>query len=184
LGDPDVDAIYRLCRRPQGVAFQGRSMVLDHDTWSPINTQNTALTRQAALAYHYVKMGHPLRGLTIDRFGDILSGFLVQKVVKHLGHAVRLGTPVVEHRRTEHNLFKDLYHELAGIVLIEELLPWLVEASLDGSSMLESYRCLADELTRKADLFRGFIWDDGGRDFLRSTAANMLVWAECVQRFA
>lgn len=184
LDDPDVDAIYRLCRRPSGTAFSGASVVLGPQTWSTINTQNTALTRDAALCYYYVRMGFALQGLRIDRFGDILSGYLTQKVVKHLGQGVRVGTPVVDHRRTQHNLFKDLYHELAGIVLIEEFVPWLIAVRLDGSTPLAAYASLAAQIADAAGTFRGFVWDDGGRDFLRETAALMTTWIRCVRRWA
>jgi hypothetical protein len=152
--------------------------------WSPVNTQNTALTRDAALTYYYVRMGFPLRGLTIDRFGDILSGYLSQKCVKHLGHAVRVGTPVLDHRRTPHNLFKDLYHEMAGIVLIEELIPWLREVRLEGGSYLEAYESLASRIAEVAPKFTGFIWDDGGREFLTDLAASMTVWSRLVRSIA
>ncbi|MFO1095511.1 MAG: hypothetical protein U0992_19735 [Planctomycetaceae bacterium] len=184
LADPDVDAIYRLSRRPHGTSFKGRSVVLGPDTWSPINTQNTALTREAALCYYYVRMGFPLQGLRIDRFGDILSGYLTQKVVKHLGQGVRIGTPIVDHRRTQHNLFKDLYHELAGIVLIEEFVPWLIQARLEGRTPLAAYESLAAQIAAAAESFRGFIWDDGGREFLRETSHLMTVWIKCVRRWA
>ena len=166
LDEPDVDAVYRLCRGARMTAFTGTSVLLGPDVWSPINTQNTALTREAALTYYYVRMGFPLKGLSIDRFGDILSGYLTQKCVKHMQQAVRVGTPILDHHRTPHNLFKDLYHELAGIVLIEEFIPWLQNVRLDGANYLDAYECLAARITEAASSFSGFIWDDGGRDFL------------------
>ena len=184
LDEPDVDAVYRLCQRPKITAANTDQLILDANTWSPVNTQNTGLTREAALTYYYVKMGFPLRGLSIDRFGDILSGYLTQKCIKHVGQGVRLGTPVVDHVRSPHNFFKDLYHELAGIVLIEEFLPWLIEAKLEGTTPFEAYASLADQMTEAADSFNGFIWDDGGREFLKETSDNMRVWIELVQRIA
>jgi hypothetical protein len=183
LDDPDVDAISRLGQRPKMTAWNGESVLLDRTTWSPVNTQNTALTREAAFTYWYVRMGYPLRGLTIDRFGDILSGYFTQKCIEHVGQSVRVGSPVVEHRRTVHNLFKDLYHELAGMVLVEDLLPWLREVKLGGSTMFEAYGSLADEMLASADKFRGFIWDDGGREFLKDTAKWMQVWTRTVSRW-
>ena len=176
LDEPDVDAVYRLCRRPKVLEFKGPSVIMGPDVWSPINTQNTALTRAAALTYYYVRMGFPLQGLQIDRYGDILSGYLTQKCVKHLGQGIRVGTPVLDHRRTPHNLFKDLYHELAGMVLIEELVPWLMEVKLSGATHLEAYACLADRLAAEAGRFKGFVWDHGGRDFLADTARCMNIW--------
>ncbi len=183
LDEPDVDAVYRLSRRPKIREFTGRNLVLGPEVWSPINTQNTALTREAALTYYYVRMGFRLQGLTIDRFGDILSGYLTQKVVKHLGQGIRVGTPILDHRRTPHNLFKDLYHELAGMVLIEEFVPWLRDAKLSGTTSLESYASLAEQMSAAAERFKGFVWDDGGRDFLYETADLMRIWIAAVRNF-
>lgn len=183
LDEPDVDAIYRLCRRPKMERFVGPSLILGPDVWSPINTQNTALTREAALTYYYVRMGFALQGLRIDRFGDILSGYLTQKVIKHCGQGIRVGTPILDHRRTPHNLFKDLYHELAGIVLIEEFVPWLQEVQLTGNTPLEAYGVLAELIEAKAATTTGFIWDEGGRDFLKEMATLMRTWIKIVRQF-
>ncbi len=182
LGDPDVDAVTRLSLAPQALAFDGPSVLLGPNVWTPINTQNTALSREAAAAYYYIRMGFQLDGLTIDRYGDILSGYFVQKCAKHLGQAVRVGSPVADHVRTTHNLFKDLYYEQAGMVIIEDLLPWLVEEHLEGSTFVEAYASLADHLARAASQFQGFVWDGGGREFLRETATRMEIWLKVVER--
>jgi hypothetical protein len=182
LKDPDVDAITRLAQRPQGTAASPVPVLLGAETWSPVNTQNTGLIRDTLPAYWYVRMGFPLQGMRIDRFGDILSGFFVQKCAKHLGDVVRIGGPVAEHRRSQHNLFKDLYHELAGIVVIEELLPWLQELKLSGSNYADSYAALADAIAAQAPHFRGFVWDQGGREFLAETAACMQGWLKLLER--
>lgn len=181
--DPDVDAMTRLTLAPRVTGAAASGVLLGPRTWSPINTQNTALIRDAAHAYYYIRMGYPLQGLKIDRFGDILSGYFVQACAKHLGHALRIGDPVAEHRRSSHNLFKDLYFELAGIVLVEELLPWLQELPLQGSTYADAYASLADALESSADRFRGFVWDEGGRDFLRETAGCMRTWLRIIRSF-
>ena len=184
LDEPDVDAVFRLCRGARIKRFLGQSVVLGPEVWSPINTQNTGLIRDAALTYYYVRMGFPLKGLSIDRFGDILSGYLTQKVVKHQGDGIRVGTPIVDHRRTPHNLFKDLYHELAGIVLVEEFIPWLIETRLKSSNYLDSYSELAEAIAAGSSQFKGFIWDDGGRDFLLELARLIQTWIGVVRRWA
>lgn len=38
-------------------------------------------------------MGYRHNGQVIDRYADIFSGYFVQACAKHLGHAVRFGTP-------------------------------------------------------------------------------------------
>jgi hypothetical protein len=182
--DPDVDAITRLAQAPRVTAAKSRSVILGPQTWSPINTQNTALIRAAIPAYYYVRMGFPLQGMQIDRFGDILSGYFAQKCAKHLGQVIRLGSPVATHRRTPHNLFKDLYHELAGIALIDDLLPWLQELRLSGTDYFEVYGSLSDALEAEADRFKGFIWDQGGREFLSETARCMRTWLHTVEQIS
>lgn len=180
LSDPDVDAMTRLTQAPRIGSAEPHSIRLADSSWSPINTQNTSITRDAISAYYYVRMGFSLGGLRIDRYGDILSGYLLQACVKARGEAIRIGSPVADHRRTPHNLFKDLYHELAGMVLLDDLLPWLTELQLGGASYPELYASLADALEEKSATMRGFVWDDGGREFLRETAGHMRAWLEAV----
>lgn len=180
LDDPDVDAVTRLALRPHVSSAQERDLVLAPGTWSPVNTQNTALHRQAIPAYYYARMGFPVKGMLIDRFGDIWSGYFLQRCAEHLGEVVRVGSPVADHRRTTHNLFADLYSELAGIVLTEELLPWLREVPLSASTYAGCYAELCDALAAQADRFSGFLWDEGGRAFLAATAENMRTWLGAV----
>ena len=182
LDDPDVDALTRLVVGPKVRAGDPHPVVLAPGVWSPINTQNTAVTRELIPAYYYVRMGFALSGLRIDRFGDILSGYFVQKCAKARGDAIRIGAPIADHRRTPHNLFKDLYFELAGVVVVEELLPWFRELRLDASSYRDCYAELADALDARADSFRGFVWDEGGREFLRETARCMRTWLGLIAR--
>jgi hypothetical protein len=182
LCDPDVDAVTRLSLHPVATAASDEAVLLGEDTWSPINTQNTALTRDALPAYYYVRMGFPIQGMRIDRYGDILSGYFLQKCAKHVGDVARVGSPVADHIRTPHNLMQDLYHELAGMVLIEDLVPWLQQLQLSGSSYTDAYESLADALAHAAAEFRGFVWDQGGRDFLAETARNMGIWRDALRR--
>lgn len=184
IEDPDVDALTRLTLRPRVTGADTRPVVLAPETWTPINTQNTALRRDTIPAYWYVRMGFALQGLTIDRFGDILSGYFVQKCAKHLGDCIRVGAPVAEHRRTPHDLFVDLAHELAGVVLLEDLLPWLQEVALEGATYTDAAASLADALEAQAPRFTGFVWDDGGREFLVETARSLRTWLDLIGRLA
>lgn len=180
LSDPDVDAVTRLAQAPAIRRFAGAPLFLDAGSWTPINTQNTAIVRDAVAAYYYVRMGYPVGGMKIDRYGDILSGYFVQKCVKARGDAIRVGGPIADHRRTPHNLFKDLYHELAGMVLIETLIPRLIELPMAPAPYPDLYAQLAGALESIAATMTGFVWDDGGREFVCDTAANMRAWLEAV----
>ena len=181
LDDPDVDAVTRLALRPIVERAENDDLILAPGTWTPVNTQNTALHRGAIPAYYYVRMGFPVKGMLIDRFGDIWSGYFLQRCAQHLGEVVRVGSPVADHRRTSHNLFKDLYQELAGIVLTEELLPWLRELRLTASTYAQAYAEIAEALEQQAEAFHGFLWDEGGRDFLRGSARHMQTWLTAIR---
>ena len=66
-------------------------------------------------------------------------------------------------------------------MLTEDLLPWLRELRLSGGSYLESYAELAEAIDEQADRFSGFIWDDGGREFLHETADHMRTWLTAIR---
>jgi hypothetical protein len=102
LGHPDIDAVSCLYAPAKSKAFKGRSVLLGENTWSPINTQNTAIARDAIGAYYFLRMGYPVMGVPIDRDGDIFSGYFVQACARHLGYRIRIGTPVVNHIRNTH----------------------------------------------------------------------------------
>ena len=140
LIDPDIDGITWLVAKPHVTGFRGESLVLGAKTWSPINTQNTALRHEAIPAYYYIRMGYPLPGMPIDRYGDIFSGYFSQACAKHLGGYIRVGTPVAEHKRNSHNYMKDATNEWACIQLCEDLIPWLMEARLEGTSYSDAFR--------------------------------------------
>ncbi len=181
-GDPDVDAATRLVTRCVAQAHFTQDYLLATQTLMPINTQNTGLIRAAIPAYYYVKMGHPIAGMKLDRFGDIFSGFFVQKCAQAVGDRIRVGSPVVEHRRSPHNLYKDLWNELAGMVVIDDMLPLLETplspASSYGAASLE----LAERLLAWSAACQGFLWDDDLRAYFRNVAQNMQLWVEVCQQ--
>jgi len=177
LLDPDVDGITWLVAPARVSAFAGRSVVLSNETWSPINTQNTSLRRDVIAAYYFVKMGYPLGGMPIDRYGDIFSGYFAQACVRHLGGAIRVGTPVVEHRRNSHNYLKDATNEWGCILVLEDLLPWLVDIELDGDTYPEAYESLSYALEDAVERFHGSIWTDATRGYFHQMAYCMRFWA-------
>jgi hypothetical protein len=180
LLDPDVEALTWLVQDPHVKSFRGHSPVLGLKTWSPVNTQNTALSRDAMAAYYFIRMGYPIAGMAIDRYGDIFSGYFVQACMKHLGGLLRVGSPVAEHRRNTHNYMRDATAEWGAILVLEELLPWLREAKLSGSTWLEAYRSLAAGLDEFAESWmpagKAAAWTDSARGFLRQTAGDMRTW--------
>jgi hypothetical protein len=180
LLDPDTDAIGRLLASPVVSGWSGESVLLGPGVRCPINTQNTALSRDAMGAYYYVRMGAQLKGLTLDRFGDILSGYFLQVCADAVGDRIRIGSPVLEHRRNPHDLLVDLYHELAGVMMLEDLSEFFSSVQLPGGSYLEAYRAASDELERFVSSQKGFVWTDETKEYLRNVARWMRIWADVV----
>ena len=180
LQEPDLDAITWLANPTRATAFHGRSVLLGRDTWSPVNTQNTALHSDAIVAFYFVRMGRSVGGMRIDRYGDIFSGYFCQACVRHMGNRVRVGTPVVDHVRNKHDYLRDLTAELACIWLIEDMAEWLRQLRLEGTTYSETYLYLADAIEEAVEKFSGFIWDDAARTYFREVSDDMRAWTAAV----
>ncbi|MGC8947608.1 MAG: hypothetical protein ACP5N6_15835, partial [Anaerolineae bacterium] len=184
LGDPDLDGISWLVAPACAISFTGPSISLGPNTWSPINTQNTALRREAISAFYFVKMGYPLAGLGyIDRYGDIFSGYFVQICAHHLGGAVRFGSPVVQHCRNKHNYLKDATQEWACILVLEDLLPDLTRVKLEGTTYPELYMALSYALEDIVEQKSGTIWTDATRGYFHQMAYYMRQWTKVASKF-
>jgi len=182
LIDPDLDAISWLVQPVKVHSFKGRSVSLDHSTWSPINTQNTSLSRDAVGAYYFLKMGYEIGGLSIDRFGDIFSGYFLEKCAKTLGRGIRFGTPIAEHKRNSHNYLQDAIAEFACIVILEDVLRWLIEVELTGSTYCETYIELSFALEDFVEKMSGKLWGEVTKGYFHQIAYYMRNWAETVER--
>lgn len=180
LNSPDVDAITWLGLQPHATSFKDKSVVLGTDTWTPINTQNTSLNREVIPSYWFVKMGYPISGMSIDRYGDIFSGFFAQKCVKHLGYSVRVGTPEVDHLRNTHNAIKDLNYEFLCVIVLEDIVKWLTEVKLTGSTYAEAYLSLASQMEDAVQKFDGFIWNAATKGYFHHLAYCMRVWVDTI----
>jgi hypothetical protein len=178
LQEPDLDAITWLAAPVRAKSFKADSILLGQDTWSPINTQNTALHRDLTVTYYFVRMGYPLAGLPIDRYGDIFSGYLSQACVRHMGDRIRVGTPVADHKRNAHNYIRDLAGELACIMVLEPILEWLPEAKLEGRTYADTYLSLADAIDQQVVQFQGQIWNDATRGYFHQMSYCMRQWVK------
>jgi len=180
LQDPDVDAITRISRDVKTVEFTGGQIALDIGTWSPINTQNTALHIDLLPAYYFVLMGEKLDNLVIDRYGDIWSGFFVKKVMDSLGYYASVGNPIANHIRNKHNLFKDLKQELGCIMQTDLLAEFLEKISLKGENASEVYADLADKFLDYVNADARFSGDF--RKYVEKLNYCQKVWLETIQK--
>jgi hypothetical protein len=182
LSEPDLDGMSWLTAPVRAASLERDALVLAEGVWAPINSQNTALRRAAIPAYYFVKMGYKIEGAAIDRYGDIFSGYFALACARRMGHYVRVGSPAALHRRNSHHYLRDATAELACIWMLEDLLPWLTEAKLDGATYTEAYLSLSHQLEDAAERFQGFIWTEASRGFLHQTAHHMRQWLACCAR--
>lgn len=117
LKDPDIDAMTRLyfLRNPiRSIAYSRKTnFALAPRTWSPFNSQNTALAREVLPAYFLSPV--------VGRYDDIFGSYVVRRIADHLGHAVSYGFPLVVQHRNPHSHWKDFLeleatgHRLVGV---------------------------------------------------------------------
>jgi hypothetical protein len=183
LRDPDVDATTWLNGKVQSKAYVGPPHVmLGQSTWSPVNTQNTSVTRELIPAFLCIPMGYPVPGGRIERYGDIWGGYFLQALMSGTPYHVCVGHPIVEHRRNPHNYLDDLRHEFWGLVLTD----WLV------MHLRESFRPTGPTVIGRLSELSAFLAETGDtklpdwcpaevRDFIIETASTIDLWAEVCQ---
>jgi predicted SAM-dependent methyltransferase len=173
LDAPDIDAITWLDlpikatrmsdRYPNGVA-------LDLNTWSPFNSQNTALAREVIPAYFLSP--------NIGRYDDIWASYIVKKIADYLGHYINYGFPLVRQERNPHNYFNDLKKEQLGMELTDELVEGLRGFELTGIDYQECFVEITDWLVgwvRENELLQN---NDQYRDQIEKMIEGMRIWAE------
>jgi len=122
--------------------------------------------------------------MAIDRYGDIFSGFFVQACMHHLGQRIRVGTPLVDHRRNSHNYLRDAAAELACIMVLENLTEWLPEVKLSGSTYTEAYLSLAEAMDEQVERFDGSVWTDPTRAYFHQVTYCMRHWVRACRQIA
>jgi hypothetical protein len=93
-----------------------------------------------------------------------------------MGHRIRVGTPVADHKRNSHNYLRDLTGELACVLTLEPFTEWLHDLKLQGSTYTETYLSLADAIDHQIQHFSGQIWTDATRGYFHQMTYCMRQW--------
>lgn len=106
LGDPDCDAIERICHAPDVKAVRTNAVVRP-GVYAAFNTQATMWDIEWA----------PLMVCLPDigRYDDIFASFLFHRMARAYNVALFVGEPVVRQDRNQHDLAADLRAELWGM---------------------------------------------------------------------
>ncbi len=177
LGDPDIDALERLywLNDPtEATRYTGTKQVaLDIGTWSPFNSQNTGVRRDALPGYFL----SPLVG----RFSDIWGSYCFKYISDHLGEYVTFGEPIVKQERNPHNYWRDFDQERYGLALNMRFVDALGRVKLTG----KDYRsCFAELTAQFPDAFKDVKLADDERAFLEKYFEGMRVWVQTFENIS
>jgi hypothetical protein len=173
LGDPDVDAVARMNAQLEAISVTpagADGVVLAKGTWSPFNSQNTALSRSAIPAYFLSPY--------VGRYDDIWGSYFLRVIMDHLGDSVRYGPPIVVQERNLHDHWLDLEQEQLGMRLTDRLVEGLRSVVLSGSTYQECYAELTDWL--KGTFVSSEELEEDQRVALRLMGEGMSIWNDAM----
>lgn len=177
VDDPDIDAMTRLDRP---IVVRGvrpstpPTFVLQPGTWSPFNSQNTALARDVIPAYFLSPC--------VGRYDDIWPSYLATRIANHLGDVIAYGQPLLRQKRNVHDLWRDLDSERVGMLLTDEFCSTLRDIGLQGTTYRECYAELASELPKIWKPAK--TWTDAMRKSREGLLAGMTIWSEVFDRLS
>lgn len=171
LEDPDVDAmerLYHLADPTDATKYLGKnSIVPGKGTWTPFNSQNTALAREVIPAYFL----SPLVG----RYDDIWASYIVKFIADHLGDSISFGNPIVIQKRNPHNYWRDLDQERYGHALTLRFVEALKHVKPKGKDYKSCYAEVAKQLPA---MWKDVKLSETEQKFLDGYFAGMKVWRD------
>lgn len=151
LEAPDIDALTWLDLPIRTTAYKSEyqaGIALAPGTWSPFNSQNTALAREVIPGYFLSPY--------LKRYDDIWASYIVKKIADHLGHVLHFGPPVVKQNRNIHNYLKDFDAERLGMEATGQFVDALRNFDLKGSIYHDCFGELVEIFRReKQEIFKG-----------------------------
>lgn len=175
LDNPDIDALTRMERQIVVRGFQPDSdtrFCLSPGTWSPFNSQNTAIMREVIPAYFLSPY--------IGRYDDIWASYIVTRIAQHFGDVIAFGEPVVRQERNPHDLWRDLDVERNGMIMTDDFCDALSAISLKGSSYDECFTEITSELPKL--WLEGAKWTESQKEWRLKLIEGMEIWHECFSR--
>jgi reversibly glycosylated polypeptide len=175
LDDPDIDAMTRI-EHPivvRGVRSSAPSrFTLQPGTWSPFNSQNTALARDVIPAYFLSPR--------VGRYDDIWPSYIVTRIANHLGEVISYGEPLLRQKRNIHDLWRDLDAERVGMVLTDEFCAVLRCLTLRGKTYQQCYAEITNQLPQA---WRpGKRWSPAMVEAREGLLQGMAIWCEAFGR--
>jgi Reversibly glycosylated polypeptide len=172
LDEPDVDAVTRLAAPVRTTGFRGGNFALAPGSWSPFNSQNTALHRDVIPAYFL----SPLVG----RYDDIWASYVVCAIATHLGDLITFGHPLVRQTRNPHDYWVDLEMEANGMRLTDRFTDYLRAVNFRGRTYGECFEEAAASLGSVLAHDAGLSSSENA--YLQGFLDGMQVWSATIAR--
>ena len=169
LDNPDIDALTRMERQPVVRGFKPSwtgNVALEAGTWSPFNSQNTALMRDALPAYFLSPY--------IGRYDDIWASYIINRIAEHMGDAISFGDPLVRQQRNPHDLWTDLDVERNGMILTDDFCAALRSIPLTGATYHRCFGQIAIGLQQAWP--EGPKWTASQKEWRSKLLEGMRIW--------
>ncbi len=171
LDNPDIDALTRMERQPVVRGYKSHwpgNIALHPGTWSPFNSQNTALMRELLPAYFLSPY--------VGRYDDIWASYVIARIAQHFGDVISFGDPLVRQERNPHDLWKDLDVERNGMILTDDFCAALRAVPLSGANYHECFGELAEKLEPAWEV--GTKWNESQKEWRTKLLEGMHIWHE------
>jgi hypothetical protein len=169
LDNPDIDALTRMERQPVVRGYKAHwpgNIALQPGTWSPFNSQNTALMRWLLPAYFLSPY--------IGRYDDIWASYVIARIAQHLGDVISFGDPLVRQERNPHDMWKDLDVERNGMILTDDFCEALRAVPLSGTTYHECFGELAEKLGEAWNV--GPKWNESQHEWRSKFLDGLRIW--------
>lgn len=169
LDNPDIDALSRMGRQPVVRGFKPSwtgNIALEPGTWSPFNSQNTALMRDVLPAYFLSPY--------IGRYDDIWASYIVNRIAQHFGDVICFGEPLVRQQRNPHDLWRDLDAERNGMILTGDFCQALRSIPLTGLTYHQCFGQIAGLLPQA--WAEGPKWTESQKEWRSRLIEGMRIW--------
>ncbi len=169
LDNPDIDALTRMERQPVVRGFKTNwngNIALQPGTWSPFNSQNTAVMREVVPAYFLSPY--------IGRYDDIWASYIVARIAQHMGDVISFGEPLVRQERNPHDLWKDLDQERNGMIMTDGFCAALRSVPLTRSSYHECFGEIVTALP--ATWTTGPNWTESQKEWRSRLLEGLEIW--------
>ncbi|MFP5275981.1 MAG: hypothetical protein ACLGPM_02610 [Acidobacteriota bacterium] len=171
LDNPDIDALTRMERPRIVLGYKPEwpgNFALQPGTWSPFNSQNTALMREVVPAYFLSPY--------VGRYDDIWPSYIINRIAQHVGDVISFGNPLVRQERNPHDLWKDLDAERDGMMMTDSLCAALRSIELSRRTYHE---CLGEIITGLANSWPEEAgWAESQKECRKRFLEGLSIWHE------